>query len=65
MFYIRDPKRIRIFCNQLADLWELVPDWRFGQLICNVFGELGVDPFFPEDDKMMEHFKKYFYKENG
>lgn len=57
---MRDPKRIRVFCNQLADLWELVPDWRFGQLICNVFGKLCVDPFFPEDDKMMEHFKNYF-----
>lgn len=62
---MRDPKRIRKFCNELADVWELVPDWRFGQLVCNVFGELGMDPFFPEDDKMMEHFKNYFNIQDG
>ena len=56
---MRDPKRIREFCNQLADIWESkCPDWRFGQLICNVIDR---DPFYIEDDKMMEHFKKYFH----
>lgn len=60
---MRDPSRIRKFCNQLADLWERnVPDWRFGQLICNVFGELASkkDPFFPEEEEMMQFFKDYF-----
>lgn len=54
---MRDPKRIREFCNRLAAAWEQVPDWRFGQLMCNALGEMaakGTDPFFPEEDKMIE-----------
>ena len=49
---MRDPARIYKFCNKLAECWSKVPDWRFGQLICNVWGEElnGMDPFFPEDD---------------
>ena len=61
---MRDTKRIRKFCNELADVWEKkVPDWRFGQLMVNVLGEMaggGRDPFFPEEDEMMEFIKKYF-----
>ena len=33
---MRDPNRIPIFCYKLAKLWEDYPDWRFGQLICNL-----------------------------
>ena len=54
---MRDPTRIRKFCNQLADIWETeCPDWRFGQLVSNVFKtyEYTGDPFFVEDDEMME-----------
>lgn len=59
---MRDPKRIRGFCNRLATAWESAPDLRFGQLICNAFGEMasrGRDPFFPEDDKMIEFIESY------
>lgn len=31
----------------------------FGQLIVNVFGSLSKDPFFPEDDEMIEHFENF------
>lgn len=55
---MRDPKRIREFCNRLADIWESqCPDWRFGQLVVNVAGR---DPFYIEDDKMISMFKEYF-----
>lgn len=58
---MRDPSRIRKFCNQLAEIWESqCSDWRFGQLICNVFGSMEIDPFYPEEDKMIDYFKKYF-----
>lgn len=61
---MRDKKRIKKFCNELANIWENnAPDWRFGQLICNVFGEMADekrDPFFPEEDEMIRFFKKYF-----
>ncbi len=61
---MRDSKRIHTFCHELAELWATkVPDWRFGQLVMNVLGEMqagGRDPFFPEEDEMMGFFKKYF-----
>lgn len=44
---MRDPKRIDKFCQRLAVLWKIVPDWRFGQLIVNVLGSMDRDPFFP------------------
>lgn len=61
---MRDLARIDKFCAQLASLWHLVPDWRFGQFISNVLGAyVGTtkrDIFFPEDDEIMEFMKKYF-----
>jgi len=59
---MRDPKRIKTFCNQLAEHWSKVPDWRFGQFIANVLGEElnGRDIFFPEDDEMMGYFDHFF-----
>lgn len=62
---MRDPKRIREFCNRLASAWKQVPDWRFGQLMCNALGEMaaqGTDPFFPEEDKMIEFIENYCAK---
>lgn len=56
---MRDPNRIQKFCNRLAQAWRNVPDWRFGQLMVNALGEMDVDPFFPEDDKMIEYLEKY------
>ena len=61
---MRDPNRINKFCNELAQLWRTVPDWRFGQLMCNLLGEYTKatknDPFFTEDEELMAFFKKYF-----
>ncbi len=61
---LRDPKRIYAFCHELAELWATkVPDWRFGQLVLNVLGEMqvgGRDPFFPEEGEMMDFFMQYF-----
>jgi len=60
---MRDPKRIRKFCDRLAAVWEKVPDWRFGQLMSNVLGEYVAqkqrDIFFPEDEEMISFFEKY------
>ena len=59
---MRDPKRIRKFCNRLATAWEYLPDWRFGQFMCNALSEIGKDPFFPEDDEMIEFLEDYVKK---
>lgn len=61
---MRDPKRIDEFCDELKKMWHTVPDWRFGQLMSNVLGEVYVkenrDIFFIEDDKMLEDLKEVF-----
>ena len=65
---MRDVKRIKKFCDELATVWEKnCPDWRFGQLICNVFGEMAMerDPFFSEEDEMIKFFKDYFNNNGG
>jgi hypothetical protein len=58
---MRDPKRIYDFCNKLATIWATeCPDWRFGQLMCNVLNTCGRDPFFYEEDEMLKVFEEYF-----
>lgn len=57
---MRNPDRIDPFLEELGNLWKQVPDWRFGQFICNTLGYLGTDPFFVEDDRMIKILKKYF-----
>lgn len=65
---MRDPNRIDEFCAHLAELWHNVPDWRFGQLMCNMLGQIsydrGVDTFYIEDDEMLMAMKNYFNMEN-
>lgn len=64
---MRDPNRIDEFCATLAEMWHKVPDWRFGQLICNIFGDAFnqrlADPFYIEDEVMIREMKNYFNKE--
>ncbi len=66
---MRDPKRIDEFCRMLAYYWHRVPDWRFGQLISNVLGayqeETRKDIFFPEDDELLDFFRRYFSMEGS
>lgn len=59
---MRDPTRIDKFCTKLASYWKSVPDWRFGQLILNVWGQQKKirDPFFIEDDEMAQLFDQCF-----
>ena len=56
---MRDPSRINIFCGRLAAIWQKVPDWRFGQLIFNAIRELDRDPFYMEDEEMIEYLEDY------
>jgi hypothetical protein len=57
---VRRAERIDEFCDKLKEYWHRVPDWRFGQLIINFMGSLDRDPFFPEEDEMLEKMEKYF-----
>lgn len=64
---MRNPERIDEFCLELARIRKTqVPDWRFGQLVSNVSGQMeseGKDIFFPEDEEMLLYLKKYFHIE--
>lgn len=55
---MRNPNRIRPFLEEVERLWNKVPDWRFGQLICNI--PYSRDPFFLEEDEFLEEMKKLF-----
>ena len=43
---MRNPDRIPEIIELLQKAWELVPDWRLGQLIYNMAGK---DPFYMEE----------------
>lgn len=65
---MRDSKRIRKFCNMLATAWEVLPDWRFGQLLFNIFVQIkseGKDPFYVEDDAMIKYIEEYIENYTG
>ena len=57
---MRDPKRIDAFLDEMKKVWHLVPDWRFGQLMINIFRGLDRDPFFIEDEQMLDIIKTEF-----
>jgi len=49
---MRDEKRIDRFCDLLKQYWKVVPDWRFGQLVCNLQRYAQNDLFYYEEDKL-------------
>ena len=57
---MRDKNRIEPTLAEIAKYWKLVPDWRFCQLIVNVFGTSNVDPFFLEEKDILELFDNFF-----
>lgn len=66
---MRESSRIFIFLNKLALLWAAqVSDWRFGQLIENVYCMIRKDekdPFYLEEDEMLSYFEKYLERNSG
>ena len=61
---MRNEKRIDIFCKKLATYWAQVPDWRFTQLMLNLFKayqeERNHDCFYEEDDDFLKFVESYF-----
>lgn len=53
---MRDPQRIDEFCDTLKAEWHKVPDWRFTQLMFNIFGQQM--PFYLEDNNALELIKQ-------
>ena len=61
---IRNPDRLDSVYSQLCEIHKKsFPDMRLGQFMLNVLGwgnrTKRIDPFFPEDDKMIELMKEY------
>ena len=60
---MRDQKRIKPYCDTLATIWGVVPDWRLGQLMVNVLHayktEHGADPFYIEDEEFLMYLYDY------
>ena len=55
-------EEIRLICDRLREAWQMVPQLRLGQLIVNVMPRgLGNDPYYFEDQKMIEAIEKLVY----
>lgn len=48
---MRNLDRIDEVCAELARVWKEVPDWRFCQLMSNLFNVSGNPQFFYEEDE--------------
>ena len=58
---MRDPNRLYKFYAELQRIHiQYFPDWRFGQLIFNVFDSRRENLWFTEEDRMISYFKEYF-----
>ena len=62
---MRNPDRLFDFYKAMTCLHKkYCPDWRFGQLMMNFFywlqTEKKIDPFFPEEDRMLELLKEFY-----
>ena len=58
----RDPNRLYYFYEELKRIhMAYVPDWRFSQLISNIFG--AEDIFYMEEDYVLTRIKQYFGEE--
>lgn len=56
---MRNPERIDKICDKLKEVWKnKYPDLRFGQLMYNLFYNIG-DPFYIEDREMLSLIDKY------
>ena len=60
---MRSPKRIEPFLEKIKECWLKVPDWRFGQLMVNIFDQLEINPFFIEDEDLLKEINKMFSEE--
>lgn len=59
---MRDPNRLHKFYDELKRIhMEYVPDWRFGQMINNIFGT--TDIFYMEEEDVLRKVKEYFGEE--
>ena len=60
---MRDPNRIKPYCDTLATIWSMVPDWRLSQLMINAIEaykeKYSYDPFYMEDQDFLMYLFNY------
>ena len=61
---MRKPERLDPFYAELKEIHKhSFPDLRFGQFMLNALGWIqsvkGIDPFFPEEDEILNLIKEY------
>lgn len=63
---MRNPERIKPYCDTLASIWGMVPDWRLSQLMVNAcaayINEHGRDPFYVEDEEFLNYLFNFISK---
>lgn len=63
---MRDPKRIHPVITNLEKYWKMHPDWRLGQLICNIARMFGhYDSFFMEDTDLLNFLHQLIDEETA
>lgn len=55
---MRDPKRIKPFCEKIEEVWNKYPDLRFCQLIKIISINYNTDFFYIEDEKIEKQLDK-------
>lgn len=56
---MQDYNRIHTICSLLEQIWSMVPDQRFGQLLCNLdlFNKRDSLNFYQEDEETLRRLK--------
>jgi hypothetical protein len=62
---MRSPNRIEHVLNAVRKIWYAYPDLRLGQIICNVLPRGQTDPYYIEDDKLIEAIESYYEEHVG
>lgn len=66
---MRDINRIDSYMARLKRIWKRYPDFRFGQMLMNLLGEVqkevGMDLFYVEDEEFFAAFEKCFERMMG
>ena len=63
---MRSPERIDAVLDAVKEAWKQVPDCRLGQLVVNISRSAGYDdPFFMEDDRLMEILGRTAYADKA
>ena len=56
---MRDPPRIGVTLQRIADIWNRYPDLRLAQLLLNVPGTAG-EIYNMEDDKLLQEIEAIY-----